>query len=100
MTHNDCDCDLWIESEGSLLNESQQFGPWIKATPFVPTRRYMIKVLGFFASKISGASTTNSRLAKKPLVVVVCTGKPSSEIIRPEKESFEVSNSESIIPNF
>lgn len=48
--HDDRDYDLWVESEGSLLLESQQFGPWLKATPFASTRRYMVKVPGFFAS--------------------------------------------------
>ena len=100
MTHDDCDSDLWIESEGSLSIESQQFGPWIKVAPFVPTQRNMIKVPGFFASKKSGAWMTNSKSAKKPLVVVVRIGKPSPEIIRLGKESFEVSHSENMIPNF
>ena len=99
MTYDDRDCNLWIESEGSLSIESQQFGPWIKATPFMPTRRNMIKVPGFFASKKSGASTTNSRSAKKPPVVVVRTRKPPPEVIRPGKESFEVSHSENMIPD-
>ena len=99
MTYDDRDCNLWIESEGSLSIESQQFGPWIKATPFMLTRRNMIKVPGFFASKKSGASTTNSKSAKKPPVVVVRTRKPSPEVIRPGKESFEVSHSENMIPD-
>ena len=60
----------------------------------------MIKVLGFFARKKSGVSTTSSRSAKKPSVVVVRTGKPSPMIIRPDKESFEVLNSENIILDF
>ena len=60
----------------------------------------MIKVLGFFARKKSGVSTTSSRLAKKLPVVVVRIGKPSPMIIRPDKESFEVPNSENIILDF
>ena len=45
-------------------------------------------------------STTSSRSTKKPSVVVVRTGKPSPMIIRPDKESFEVLNSENIILDF
>ena len=37
MTHDDRDYELWVESEGSLSHESQQFGPWLKATSFMPT---------------------------------------------------------------
>ena len=76
LTHDDRDCDLWVESEGSLFTEAQQFGPWVKAAPFTSTRRFMIKVPGFFASKKFGVSSTSSRPAKKPLVVLVRTGKP------------------------
>ena len=82
LTHNDRDCALWIESKGSLQNESQQFGPWIKAAPFVSTRRNMVKVPGFFTSRKSGASASNSKPARKPPVVVVCSGKPSPEVVR------------------
>ena len=76
LTHDDRDCDLWVESEGSLFTEAQQFGPWVKVAPFTSTRRFMIKVPGFFASKKFGVSSTSSRPAKKPLVVLVRTGKP------------------------
>nr|POF19791.1 hypothetical protein CFP56_24788 [Quercus suber] len=60
----------------------------------------MIKVPGFFASKKSGGLSTSSVPAKKPPVVVVRSGKPSPVVIRPDKESFEVPNSENIIPDF
>lgn len=100
LTHDDRDCDLWVESEGSLSTEAQQFGPWVKAAPFTPTRRFMIKVPGFFAGKKSGVSSTSSRPAKKPPVMLVRTGKPSPVIIRPEKENFEAPSSENIIPDF
>jgi len=100
MTHNDRDCNLWVESEERLSPKSQQFGPWLKAVPFVPTRRFMVKVPKFFASKKYGASTANSRTAKKLPVVVVRTGKPSLEIIRFEKENPEAYNREDIVSDF
>lgn len=94
MTHDDRDYDLWVESEGSLLPESQQFGPWLKATPFTSTQRYMVKVSGFFASKKPGALTEKPRIAKNPPVVVVRAGKPMPEIIRLEEESLEAHDGE------
>lgn len=27
--HSDKDCDLWIQSKGTLQNSSQQFGSWL-----------------------------------------------------------------------
>ena len=95
MTHDDRDCDLWVESEGSLSPESQQLGPWLKTMPFVPTRRYMVKVLDFFASKNSDTSTEKTSTTKKPLVVVVVRiGKTLPEIISFEKENLEASERE------
>ena len=100
MTHDDHDCDLWVESEGSLLPESQQFDPWLKAASFVPTRKYVVRVLGFFASKKSDVATEKPKTTKKTPAVVVRTGKPVSEVIRLEKESLEVHNEENIEPVF
>ena len=72
LTHNDRDCEVWVESEGCLSPESQQFGPWLKA---VLTRRYMEK---------------EKCAAKKALVVVVRSGKITPEIVRTtNKESLD-----------
>ena len=35
LTHDDRDYELWLKSEGTLLTEAQQFGPWIHAPPFM-----------------------------------------------------------------
>ena len=35
LTHDDRDCELWIESEGTLPTEAQQYSAWIRAPPFV-----------------------------------------------------------------
>ena len=82
------------------MPESQQFDPWLKAAPFVPTRKYVVRVLGFFASKKSDVATEKPRTTKKTPVVVVRTGKPMPEVIRLEKESLEVHNEENIEPVF
>ena len=74
-----------MESEGSLLPESQQFGPWLKATPFVPSRKYVVKVPGIFTTKISEAATAKLKTAKQTPVVVVRSGELMPEIVRPKK---------------
>ena len=88
LTHDDRDCEVWVESEGSLSPESQQFGPWLKAAPFVPARRYMVKVPGFFAGKKAGTAKEKCAVKKVP-VVVVRSGKITPEIVRPNKESLD-----------
>ena len=73
--HDDHDCHLWVESEGSLLPESKQFGPWLKAAPFVPNQKYVVKVPGFFARKKVEAAKEKLETVKNKPVVVVRTGK-------------------------
>ena len=51
LSHGDRDCELWIESEGNLSKESQAYGAWIRAAPFVKSRNSVIKVPGFYAAK-------------------------------------------------
>ena len=50
-TYVDRDCQLWIESEGSLNPADQQFGPWLRALPFQASRKKVIMVPGFYAKK-------------------------------------------------
>ena len=33
LNHDDRDCDVWLDSEGSLKVEEQKFGPWLHAPP-------------------------------------------------------------------
>ena len=60
----------------------------------------MVKVPGFFTSRKSGASASHSKPARKPLVVVVRSGKPSPEVVRPDKESASISPSANVAPEF
>ena len=38
LTHDDKDCEVWLKSKGSLSLDKQQFGPWLRAPQFSPTR--------------------------------------------------------------
>ena len=49
----DRDYDLWIESEGNQSKESQAYGAWIHAAPFVKGRNSVLKVPGFYVAKKS-----------------------------------------------
>ena len=48
LDHVDRDCNRWIESEGSLSQEDQEYGPWIHASPYVMPRKSVIKVPGYY----------------------------------------------------
>jgi len=59
LTHDDRDCELWIDSEGTLKVEQREFGPQLRAPPFVAARKNVIMVLSYYAvkkKKCSGAS--------------------------------------------
>lgn len=58
LDHSDWDCDIWLESEGSLTNDQKQFGPGLLESPFFPSRRSVVAILGFHKSKRSPSSTS------------------------------------------
>ena len=51
LTHDDRDCELWIESKGTLKVEQREFGPQLRAPPFVATRKNAILVPGYYVAK-------------------------------------------------
>ena len=54
LTHPDKDCEKWIESEGSLSKENQQFGPWLRAGPYFASKKGSLSVQSFYAQKKAG----------------------------------------------
>ena len=101
LTHVDRDCELWIDSKGTLQSDSQQFGPWLRAAPFTATRKNVVVVLGFYSKKNGASSSmTHSKSTKNPpVVMVVRTGGPAQEIIRPEMEREGTAQPAIIIPD-
>lgn len=51
LTYDDRDCELWIDSEGTLTPEQREFGPHLRAPPFVAARKSSIVVPGFYTAK-------------------------------------------------
>ena len=99
LTHADKDYDLWIDSEGTLPLETQQYGPWIRAQPFTRTRMNVVVVPGFYSKKSNSTKAAPSNQSRKPPVVVVRKGGPSPEIVRPEKERNEQSGTTDSAPD-
>ena len=73
---------------GGLGVDSRQFGPWLRAAPFMSSCKTVIKVPSFFTKKMK-VNAKPSPPSKQPPVVVIRIGKPLSEVIRIEKESAE-----------
>ena len=51
MDHNDRDCELWIESKGTLTIDQQQFGSNLKAPSYKTAGRDVIYVPGYFEGR-------------------------------------------------
>ena len=49
---------MWIDSEGTLKPEQHEFGPYLRAPPFVAARRNAIMVPRFYAEKKKMSSGT------------------------------------------
>ena len=47
LTHDDRDCDLWIQSNGTLALDKQQFNPSLRAPPYTLAGNNVIYVLGY-----------------------------------------------------
>ena len=48
LTHDDRDCELWLDSEGTLEETDKWYGPWIRAQSFASSRKAKIIVPGFY----------------------------------------------------
>ena len=53
LTRNDKNCDLWIESKGTLSPDQQQFSFSLKAAPYSAKGKNVIFVPGFYEGKKS-----------------------------------------------
>ena len=51
LTHDDNDCEIWLQSEGTLRHEERQFGSGLRAPAFVASRKHVITVPGFYAAR-------------------------------------------------
>ena len=51
LNHDNRDCEVWLDSEGSLKVEEQKFGPWLRAPPVSRVQKNVISVPGFFSQK-------------------------------------------------
>ncbi|XP_050240923.1 uncharacterized protein LOC126689789 [Quercus robur] len=60
LTHTDKDCEKWIDSEGSLQPDDQQFGAWMRAPSFVASRKNVVAVPSFFAKKKTETPVQNA----------------------------------------
>ena len=54
VCYNDKDCDIWLSSKGSLSIKSQEFGAWLRASPFNLGRKTFCSVPGLEVFPVKG----------------------------------------------
>lgn len=70
LTHGNKDCPLWIQSRGTLKSEGRQFGPSLRAPPYMPSNQKVIYVLGFYdKSGLEDDSRPRKEAHGEPVVV-------------------------------
>ena len=52
LSHSDKDCDLWVQSNGSLTEENRQFEAWLRAPPPNTKKCSMVRVEGWEEAKV------------------------------------------------
>lgn len=87
LTHPDKDCEQWIDSEGTLNKEEEHFGPWLKAAPFMASRKAFLSVPGFYANKKTDKKG-QEQAGPKPQrhASPLSTGSESSPALSPENQ--------------
>ena len=59
--HDDKDCEIWLNSEGSLPQEQRQFVPSLRAPPFSYSRKQVLTVPGFYKSRPNHAPSSMNK---------------------------------------
>lgn len=75
LTHGDKNCDLWLDSKGTLLPEQQQFRSNLKTALYTTMGKSVIYVSGFYEGRKSGThKSLEARAQSKPVVVAPMSG--------------------------
>ena len=86
LTHSDKNCDMWLDSKGTLLPEQQQFNYNMRAAPYTSVGKSVIYVPGFYEGRKSSTHKSQVARAQPELVVAAPTNGPS-EVIQSDMET-------------
>ena len=66
LNHFDKDCELWIESNGTLKQADQQYGPWNRASPVPIQKNAVLVVPRYYETKRKERAAGNTNGDKPP----------------------------------
>lgn len=93
--HSNKDCDIWIESKGTLQTTSRQFGSWLRANQTGPSKKNVVRVLGFYEDRAENISTWRRQERKQ----FPTQAKMSKTAKQPEKDSSDMEVDFADFPN-
>ena len=67
LDHGDEECDLWIQSKGTLQKSSQQYGSWLRATSSGASKGNVIRVSSYYEDRKENLSSCWRRTEKQRL---------------------------------
>ena len=80
LDHDDKNCELWIQSKGTLSTDSRQFGAHLRAAPYTSVGKDVIYVPGFYESRHSSVRSApvgrSEGLAEERLIETVSEQNP------------------------
>ena len=88
LDHDDKNCELWIQSKGTLKAEEQQFGSHLRATLYTFTGKDVIFVLGYYENRFLRSTQSPSVAVVSPPVMEVAS--TSSTVAQPNMECEEI----------
>ena len=92
LDHDDRDCDLWIQSNGTLKMDQQQFGSFLRAPPYKSSGRDVIYVPGYYEEKSSKAREKKAEMAAHMAARAAVVATPPGPVVL-EKETVEIGGS-------
>ena len=86
--HDDKDCDIWIQSKGTLRMEERLFGLWIRAEQSGPPKKNVVRVSGYYEDRTENLSTRRQREMKSGPTAAGLIPK-SNPTVQTNKETFD-----------
>ena len=95
LTHSDKDCDLWVQSRGSLTESDQQYGGWLRASSANSKKCSVVRVEGSVGStdkEVHSSSLARGEEMDTSEIVVVdrCKENENQENLREEQPALKI----------
>ena len=74
LDHDEKDCRLWIQNNGSLNKDAQPYGPWLRASPDHLQKPQVVRVSGQDTHQVNHGTKSPGNLRRTTAEQVGSTG--------------------------